>query len=145
MTIKYLLDTNIVSNPVSRRPDYGVIRRLELHGAECAIASPIWHELHSGVRRLEASRRRETLEAYLEEVVTPSFPILAYDERAAMWHAEERARLEGLGLGAPFVDGQIAAIAHTNGLILVTTNAKDFRHFRALKLEDWTTKRSRAR
>jgi tRNA(fMet)-specific endonuclease VapC len=66
-----------------------------------------------------------------------SFPILAYDETAATWHGEERARLEALGRPAPFVDGQIAAIAHVHGL-LATTNNKDFAHFKGLKVENWS-------
>jgi tRNA(fMet)-specific endonuclease VapC len=78
------------------------------------------------------------LEAYLEEVVREAFPILPYDELAAAWHGRERARLEALGRPAPYVDGQIAAIAHVNDLVLVTANAGDFAHFEELKVEDWT-------
>jgi tRNA(fMet)-specific endonuclease VapC len=42
------------------------------------------------------------------------------------------------GRPAVFVDGQIAAIAAVNGLILVTANTRDFRRFRDLSIEDWT-------
>jgi tRNA(fMet)-specific endonuclease VapC len=79
-----------------------------------------------------------TLEAYLEQVIRESFPILPYDEAAATWHGHERARLEALGQPAPFVDGQIAAIAHAHQLVLVTANARDFARFQDLKIEDWT-------
>ena len=84
-------------------------------------------------------KRRAALEAYLRDVVQGSFPILPYDEAAATWHGEERARLEALGRPAPFVDGQIAAIAHVNGLVLATTNEKDFRRFKGLTVENWST------
>ena len=89
-------------------------------------------------RRLPKGKRRAALEAYLRDVVHRSFPILPYDEAAATWHGEERARLEAAGRPAPFVDGQIAAIAHVNGLILATTNHKDFVRFRGLTVEDWS-------
>ena len=46
--------------------------------------------------------------------------------------------MEALGKAAPFVDGQIAAIARTNDLILVTTNSADFDAFDGLKVEDWS-------
>lgn len=47
--------------------------------------------------------------------------------------AEERARLDKEGMPVPFVDGQIAAIAKSNDLILVTVNVRDFqRHSHAL-------------
>jgi tRNA(fMet)-specific endonuclease VapC len=79
-------------------------------------------------------KRRTAIEAYLRDVVRPSFPNLPYDELAATWHAEERARLEALGRPAAFVDGQIAAIGHVHRLVLVTTNENDFRGFsRVLK------------
>ena len=65
--------------------------------------------------------------------------MLPYDEAAARWHGEERARLEALGRPAPFVDGQIAAIAHASGLILVTTtNTRDFARFKDLTVENWS-------
>ena len=37
----------------------------------------------------------------------------------------------------PFVDGQIAAVAATNGLTLVTRNTDDFDDFTNLSVEDW--------
>ena len=89
-------------------------------------------------RRLPKGKRRTALEAYLRDVVHGSFPVLPYDEAAAAWHGEERARLEALGRPAPFVDGQIAAIAHVNGLVLATTNARAFARFKGLGVEDWT-------
>lgn len=138
MTLRYLLDTNIASAPVSKTPDAGILERLEAHGPECAIPAPVWHELTYGCRRLPVGKRRVALEAYLNDVVRESFPILPYDEVAAAWHGRERARLEALGRPAPYVDGQIAAIAHVNQLVLVTANAKDFARFKDLRVEDWT-------
>ncbi len=41
------------------------------------------------------------------------------------------------GRTPPFVDGQIAAIAHSQGLTLVTANTEDFRYFDELELADW--------
>ncbi len=144
MTLRYLLDTSMVSNPVSRRPDPQVLERLDANGPACAIAAPVWHELTFGCRRLPRGRRRAALESYLEDVVRPSFPIMSYDELAAGWHGRERARLEALGKPAPYVDGQIAAIAEVNDLILVTANTKDFARFKGLTVENWL-RRSRRR
>lgn len=141
MTLRYLLDTGIVSAPVTKRPDPVIVERLTERGSECAIAAPVWHELTYGCRRLPKGRRRAALEGYLREVVRASFAILPYDEAAATWHGEERARLEALGRPAPFVDGQIAAIAHVHGLVLVTTNDKDFGRFKDLAVENWSKHR----
>lgn len=138
MTLRYLLDTSVVSSPISKIPNPEIVRRLEQHGNECAICAPVWHELAYGCRRLPRGKRRAALENYLQDVVRASFSILPYDLVAATWHGHERARLEHLGRTAPYVDGQIAAIAHVNGLVLVTVNSKDFGRFRELEVENWS-------
>ena len=134
-----------MSAPVSRTPDAAILERLDERGPECAIAAPVWHELTDGCRRLPKGKRRASLEAYLRDVVRGSFPILPYDEAAATWHGEERARLEALGRPAPFVDGQIAAIAHVHGLVLATTNDRDFVHFKGLTIENWSKRHARSK
>ena len=138
MSLRFLLDTNVVSEPLRPSPAPAVMRRLRRHGGEIAIASIVWHELQFGWRRLEESRRRTAIERYLEDVVATSFPILDYDCQAAAWHADERARLEAAGSTAPFVDGQIAAVAAVNDLTLVTADRTRFRRFRKLRVQSWT-------
>jgi tRNA(fMet)-specific endonuclease VapC len=138
VTLEFLLDTSIVSNPSAQQPNERLVARLERHTAGCAIAAPVWHELIFGTRRLPAGRRRDRLETYLQNVVKRAFPILPYDDVAAEWHGIERARLTDLGKTPPFVDGQIAAIARSNDLTLVTTNTKDFAPFKGLRVADWT-------
>jgi len=139
VTLRYLLDTSIVSSPISKVPDPGIVRRLAQHGGQCAVAAPVWHELTFGLRRLPRGRRRTALDAYLQDVVRASFPILPYDDAAATWHGEERARLEALGRPVPYVDAQIAAVAHANQLVLVTVNTRDFTPFNNLTVENWAT------
>jgi len=87
--------------------------------------------------RLPESKKRSAIEAYLEEAVRGTLPILPYDEAAASWHANERARLGKRGRPPSAADGQIAAIARVNALVLVTGNVKDFRRFEGLKVENW--------
>lgn len=138
---RFLLDTSTVSAAVWKKPDPGVLQRLGEHGGECAICAPVWHELQYGVRRLPRGKRRTALERFLEEVVRATLPILPYDERAAEWHGEERARLEHAGKAPPFVDGEIAAIAVTCGIPLVTANPDDFKAFRRLVVRNWVSSR----
>ncbi len=138
MTLQFLLDTSIVSNPSARRPDARLVARLERHASGCAIAAPVWHELVFGTRRLPLGKRRDRLEAYVHNVVKRAFPILPYDEVAAEWPGIERARLTDRGKPPPFVDGQIAAIARCHDLTLVTTNTRDFAAFEGIRLADWT-------
>ncbi|MBW1962223.1 MAG: PIN domain-containing protein [Deltaproteobacteria bacterium] len=74
--IKYLLDTNILSEGVKTVPDRRVMVMLERHESEIATAAPVWHELQYGCMRLPVSRKRELLEAYLKDVIWLNLDIL---------------------------------------------------------------------
>ncbi len=138
MSIRYLLDTNVLSEPIKSEPDAHTLESLSEHEGELATCSVVWHELCFGAARLTASRKRRAIEAYLEEVVGSTLPILPYDREAASWHALERVRLSRRGRPPSAADGQIAAIARVHDLILVTANPRDFRRFKDLVVEDWS-------
>ncbi len=137
VSLRYLVDANVLSEPLRPRPNPVVLERLETLTSEIATASTVLHELVYGYRRLPPSRRRTVIEQFVEGFVRPSIEILPYDAVAAEWHGVERARLVGVGRTPPHYDGQIAAVAATNGLIVVTFNVADFQHFRDLQVEDW--------
>lgn len=137
MTLRYLLDTNVISEPLRPAPHATVLSRLQQHDGTLAIAAVVWHELLFGSARLQPSARRTAIERYLQQVVAVTLPILPYDTRAAAWHAQERARLTAAGRTPPFADGQIAAIAQVNQLILVTFKTADYADFNGLVVEDW--------
>ena len=62
--------------------------------------------------------------------------ILAYDQEAADWHAREGTRLTRLGKTPPLADAQIAGVAATRGLTLVTFNSADYAQFNLLQILD---------
>jgi tRNA(fMet)-specific endonuclease VapC len=132
----YLLDSNVVSEPMKPRPDLAVLRRMSKHEGDCAISVITWHELWFGINRLPSGRRRNALTAYVR-LVPSQCPILDYDASAAEWHATLRARDGAAGTIRPFADGQIAAVAATNDLTLVTRNTADFAGVDELALENW--------
>lgn len=137
MNLKYLLDTNVLSEPLRPQPLRSVMRRFRRYESEIAVPSVAWHELRFGIERLPPSRRRTLMERYLEDIVLATMPILDYDRAAAEWHAIERARLVARGQTPPFADGQIAAIARTRELTLVTFNDADFKRFQGLRVVNW--------
>jgi tRNA(fMet)-specific endonuclease VapC len=110
---------------------------LERYKHEIATATVVFHELLFGCKRLPESRKRRIIESYLNEVVRVQIPMQPYDANAAIWHATERARLTSIGKTPSFADGQIAAIAKVNEMILVTNNVSDFADFLDLKIENW--------
>lgn len=137
IAIRFLLDTNILSEPTKPRPNAQVIERFAENSGQFAIASVTYHELMFGYLRLPESRKRRELEAYMRQNIEEVLEILPYDDTAARWHAIERTRLIQLGKTSAYVDGQIAAVAAVNDLTLVTRNTSDFQYFHDLKIVNW--------
>ena len=135
--LRFLLDTNVLSEPLRSRPTPGVLEKLKHHEREICTTSIVWHELRFGAARLAEGQRKAAIEKYLDEVVGTTLPLLPYDANAAAWHADERARLEKKGRTPPFVDGMIAAVAAVHGLTLVTNNLADYQGFEGLALTNW--------
>jgi tRNA(fMet)-specific endonuclease VapC len=137
VSLRFLLDTNVIVEPLKPDPNPAVMRRLRRHEEEVAIASVVWHELRYGAGRLPESRRKDAIEEFLRDVIQSTIPILDYTRPAAEWHARERVRLAAQGLTPPFADGQIAAVAATHGLTLITFNVAAFRRFNGVKVVTW--------
>ncbi|QQZ28068.1 type II toxin-antitoxin system VapC family toxin [Thiothrix subterranea] len=137
MSIVYLVDTNILSEPTRATPDANVMRQLQRHRSSIATASVVWHELWFGCGRLPVSRKRTQLETHFQDLLRSGLMILPYTQAAAEWHSVERARLTAIGQSPAFADGMIAATAHHHGLVLVTRNVDDFNGFMGIRLENW--------
>jgi len=134
--VKFLLDTNVISEMAKASPDTGVEEQMRIHDLTCAICAPTIEELAFGIARLPASRKRDLLQWWLDGVVS-RFTLLSYDAKCALWLGRERARLSASGRPAPRADGEIASVAVVNGLVLVTRNTADFQNFADLKMENW--------
>ncbi|MGF1981019.1 MAG: type II toxin-antitoxin system VapC family toxin [Nostoc sp. CmiSLP01] len=141
MSLRFLLDTNILSEPARPIPNANVLHQLDIHKSEVAVSSVVVHELLHGCLRLPESKRREYLRNYIYESVL-NLQVFDYDLKAAQWHAQERVRLSQIGKTPAFVDGQIASIAFCNNLILVTNNISDFEFFNGLSIENWFVSKS---
>jgi tRNA(fMet)-specific endonuclease VapC len=135
--LRFLLDTNILSEPLRPRPNANVMQHLKDNAGSVATTAVVWHEILFGYHRMVRSSKREILEAYLWDEVRAKMPLLPYDAAAAEWFAQERARLSAIGKTPAYADGQIAAVAQVNNLIMVTNNVKDYAEFQDLRLENW--------
>jgi tRNA(fMet)-specific endonuclease VapC len=125
--IKYLLDSNILSELARLRPDDAVLQQFASHDGEYATAAIVWHELLYGCELLAASKRKRQLQSYLTMLLNNGLMILPYDQAAANWYAKQRARLDRQGKTCAYADGEIAAITATQDLTLVTRNFKRLR------------------
>jgi len=96
--MRFLLDTNIISEPLRPRPNPAVISLLQEHHGEIVTATVVFHELLFGCYRLPIeSNKRKIIEVYLHREVKQKIPLLPYDIAAAEWFAMERARLTSIG------------------------------------------------
>ena len=137
MGLSYLLDTNIISEPTKQIPNPNVLQKLAQHNSQFAISSITWHKLNYGVDRMPEGKKKRLLQQYLHTLEKNQLPILPYDKTAARWLAQERHRLVASGNTLAKEDSEIAAIAVSNKLILVTRNTSDFELFNNLILENW--------
>jgi tRNA(fMet)-specific endonuclease VapC len=135
--VRYLLDTNVLSEPVAARPNPFVLDRIKANGTSLAISSITWQEVLYGMFLLPAGMRRDQIEDYLFRRIRPALPIIGFEERAARWQAEQRASLRQAGKSPSYPDSQIAAITAVNELVLVTRNVDDFADFQGLQIENW--------
>jgi tRNA(fMet)-specific endonuclease VapC len=133
----YLLDTNIISEPTKSNPNKNVLTRFEKLDGHYCIAATVWHELNFGLALLPESKRKDYLQSYLRMLLENGLTILPFDLQAAEWFSEERARLQQQGITPSYADGEIAAIAASHDLILVTRNTADFECFQNLTLQNW--------
>lgn len=136
MTVRFLLDSNVLSEPSRPLPNAQVLRQLNRYRSQLGVASVVVHEMLYGCWRLAPSRRRESLWQYIQDSVL-TLPVFDYGLDTARWHAQERVRLTQIGRTPAFADGQIASIAYYHGLVLVTNNVTDFQDFEGLRIENW--------
>ena len=134
--VSLLLDTNIISELVKAEPKSNVLKQFQIYKNEIAISSLVWHELRFGWLRMPDSKRKQSIGLFLHDVVS-LLPIMPYDTTAAKIHAEIRIEAQKSGQTLPFADGQIAAIAMSQGLSLVTRNTKDFEAIVGIRLINW--------
>ncbi len=124
MSFKYLLDTNIISESMRPSPHTQVVNKLRINKLQICTATVVIHELLYGCWRLPESKRRTFFEEYINDLIF-NISLFDYNLKSAQYHAKERTRLSKIGKTASFIDGQIASIAATNNLILVTNNVAD--------------------
>ena len=135
--IKFLLDTNTLSEPARKQPNSNVMQGLAQYDGQYATAAIVWHELQYGCELLADSKRKIELQSYLLTLQDGGLIILPYDQLAAEWYAKQRALLKAQGSIPAYAEGEIASIAAVNNLTLVTRNTDDFSDFKNLELDNW--------
>ena len=134
MSLRYLLDTHIVSHYV-RRSSPALEDRVNdaLTSQSIAISVLTRAELRFGQAGMQADdKRRSFIDHFLIRL-----PNLVWTSHAADRYGDIKALHQRQGTPIGEIDTQIAAHALAEGLILVTHNTKHFDKVPGLKLEDW--------
>jgi predicted nucleic acid-binding protein len=124
-----LLDTNVVSELIAKRPDRRVLRWIDGMDPNDACLSVITvGEIHRGVEKLPESKKKDALRAWLHGDLLARFDgrILPIDVGTMLTWGSLVARLEQRGRILPAVDSLVAAIALHHGCRLATRNVDDF-------------------
>jgi predicted nucleic acid-binding protein len=129
--MRYLLDTNIISNFTKPVPSQSLIEWMANQSDEdLFIASLTVAEIRRGVLEKPAGKRRDQLDGWFSGPQGPQAlfagRVLPFDEAAALiWG---RLMADGKAKGRPRsgLDTIIAAIAAANDCIVVTDNERDF-------------------
>jgi toxin FitB len=129
--MRFLLDTNIISNLVKPHPSDALISWMnEQIDTDLFIASLTVAEIRRGILEKPAGRKRQQLEAWFSGPDGPQAlfagRVLAFDEKAGLIWAWLMA--DGTAKGRPRsgFDTMIAAVAEANECVVVTDNERDF-------------------
>jgi tRNA(fMet)-specific endonuclease VapC len=128
----FLLDTNAWIALLKN--DTQILAGVRRVGLEALYScSPVWFELWFGACKSQrVAENKSRIRELMQQV-----PSLPFDDKAAEHGGEIRAVLgrEGRSIG-PY-DLQIAAIARTAGLCVVTRNVSEFSRVPGLLVENW--------
>lgn len=122
-----ILDTNVVSDPMSPSPSDAVLRWLDEQPRPSTYVTVISEaEMIGGAFALAAGGRREALSRQITAIFAEEFAgrILPFDRAAAQAFPSVARRVQGKFVLDP--DAQIAAIALVHGATIATRNFKHF-------------------
>lgn len=137
--MRYLLDTNVLSERNRPRPDPQVAKWIQrLPREDIALSTITFGEIQKGVLKLQPGAKQTFLARWLQElpeqfrgrVLPVTIPV------ARVWgEMEDDARRTGRALQVP--DGLLLATAAVHDLVLVTRNERDCRERGVDILNPW--------
>lgn len=135
----YLLDTNVLSEPVRPNPEGKVIAWLDSVPEELLYLSVLTlGEIRKGISMVGGTVKRARLESWIAEIVLRfSGRILPVDGAVAEQWGRIAAQAEVQGKTLPVIDALLAATAMSYNLTLVSRNAADLAATGAMLFNPW--------
>ncbi|MCY4229392.1 MAG: type II toxin-antitoxin system VapC family toxin [Alphaproteobacteria bacterium] len=136
-----VFDTNVLSELMQPAPNTGIVSWVAKRATSSLHLTTISEaELHYGLAIMPPGRRRDGLAQGLERMLRTGFAnrILPFDSTAASAYAEIAATRRAMGRPMPEADCQIAAIARSRDMAVVTRNVRDFADAGIDVIDPWT-------
>ena len=129
--MKYLLDTNIISELISKSPNREVVNFISGIDEESLYLSVITiGEIKAGIEKLDDGKKKDKLLYWLENELLVRFNnrIVDIDTEVMLQWGCNNTKLKKLAKPLPVMDSIIGSIAQVKSLILLTRNEKDFKN-----------------
>lgn len=123
--MNYLVDANVLSEPMKAAPSPHVVSWLMANEADLTVEPIVLSEIRLGIELLPQGARRRRLEDWFARGVA-KLACIPIDATTGMEWARLLARLRKTGKTMPLNDSLIAATALVHGLTIVTRNKRDF-------------------
>lgn len=139
--VRYLLDTNVLSEPARPAPNAGVVTWLAAQSPlDLALSALTIGEIEKGISLLTPGKRRSQLEAWLAVELPRQFSgrVLPIDDAVARSWGRLSAEGQQQGRPLPVIDGLLLATASVHQLTLVTRNVEDCQDRGIPLLSPWT-------
>ena len=128
--MKYLVDSNVLSEPTKEKPNPKVLSWLATNGDDVCTSVLVFGEIERGIDKLGNTKRARRLQEWYEELSEGLYStqrVLELDRHvisrwAVIYNREEQL----LNRKPPVIDSLLAASAEHHGMTLVTRNKKDF-------------------
>jgi tRNA(fMet)-specific endonuclease VapC len=138
--MNYLLDTNVISELISKQPSKKVTEWLDRLDPSAVYLSVITiGEIRKGIEKLRGSKRKDKVREWLETDLLLRFEgrILEITTEVMLAWGALTGRLENEGRPITAIDSLIAASALHGGYCLVTRNELDFQNTGVTIINPW--------
>jgi predicted nucleic acid-binding protein len=137
--MKFLLDTNVLSEGSKKTFDVNVARWMVAHSNQSYMSVISIAEIRNGIERLAQTSRRAELEHWFTDKVIPGFAgrILVIDTAVADTCGQLMAQTERYKLRVIAMDIWVAAIASQHGMTVATRTVRDFDGLGVPTVDPW--------
>ena len=138
--MKYLLDTSVLKELISKQPNPNVVDFVDSHEHEDMFLSAITvGEIAKAIALLPSSPRKRELQKWLREDLLIRFEgkIISLDSDIFIRWGELTAKLEAIGVLRPAIDSLIAATVLMHHMVLVTVDEDGFSDMEIEVVNPW--------